>query len=79
MTLLEALSRQRPVVIFNEIKHVVGEKKGIFNCSRDAESLKKTINHIIKNYQSIQNEMKSNSLPTKDDFLKNITILIENN
>ena len=32
MVLLEALSRLRPVIIFPEIEHVVGNKKGIF-CS----------------------------------------------
>ena len=28
--LLEALARRRPVIIFEEIKHVIGDKKGIF-------------------------------------------------
>ena len=30
MVLLESLARRRPVVIFDEIKHVIGDKKGIF-------------------------------------------------
>ena len=30
MVLLEALARRRPVVIFDEIKHVIGDKKGVF-------------------------------------------------
>ena len=30
MVLLEALARRRPVVIFEEIKHVIGDKKGVF-------------------------------------------------
>ena len=29
MVLLEALARRRPVIIFNEIEHVIGDKKGI--------------------------------------------------
>ena len=27
MVLLEALARRRPVIIFDEIKHVIGDKK----------------------------------------------------
>ena len=30
MVLLEALARRRPVIIFDEIKHVIGDKKGVF-------------------------------------------------
>ena len=35
MVLLEALARRRPVVIFDEIKHVIGDKKGIFVTKRN--------------------------------------------
>ena len=48
MALLEALARGRPVIIFDEIKHVIGNKKGIFVASRNFESLSKTINEIKK-------------------------------
>ena len=30
MVLLEALARRRPVIVFEEIEHVIGDKKGIF-------------------------------------------------
>ena len=30
MVLLEALARRRPVIIFDDIEHVIGNKKGIF-------------------------------------------------
>ena len=30
MVLLESLARRRPVIIFEEISHVIGDKKGIF-------------------------------------------------
>ena len=30
MVLLEALARRRPVIVFDDIKHVIGNKKGIF-------------------------------------------------
>ena len=35
MVLLEALARRRPVIIFDEIKHVIGDKKGIFVSKRN--------------------------------------------
>ena len=31
---LESLSRRRPVIIFDEISHIIGEKKGIFVSKR---------------------------------------------
>ena len=58
MALLEALARRRPVVIFEEIKHVIGDKKGIFVSKRNYESFLETINYIKNNYQKIQEEMK---------------------
>jgi len=45
MVLLESLARRRPVVIFEEIKHVIGDKKGIMNKSLVAEKIEK---HIIE-------------------------------
>ena len=69
MAMLESLSRLRPVIIFKEIEHVVGDKKGIFVSERNPDSFFKTINHIKENYSSIQQEMKKNKLPTKEEFL----------
>jgi len=76
MTLLEALSRLRPVVIFKDIEHVIGNKKGIFVADRNSISFCKIISHIRENYRSIQDQMKENKLPTKDEFLKRFTELI---
>ena len=39
MVLLEALARRKPVIIFDEIKHVVGDKKGIFISKRNFMNL----------------------------------------
>ena len=47
MVLLESLSRYRPVIIFPEIKHIIGEKKGIFVSERNYSSLVEKI-HFIK-------------------------------
>ena len=63
MVLLEALARRRPVVIFEDIQHVIGDKKGIFVSKRNFVNLLGTLNHIKKNYKKIQNEMRKNKLP----------------
>ena len=76
MALLEALSRLRPVIIFKDIEHVVGDKKGIFLAERNYTSFLKVINHIKDNYKKIQGEMKENKIPTKEQFLKSMNKLI---
>lgn len=76
MALLEALARKRPVIIFEEIKHVVGEKRGIFVSKRSLEELSYNVNYIMSNYKKIQTEMEKNILPTKKDFLKDLINLL---
>ena len=69
MVLLEALARRRPVVIFDDIKHVIGDKKGIFITKRNFLSFLGTLNNIKKNYKKIQKDMKKNKLPTNKEFI----------
>ena len=76
MVLLEALARLRPVIIFKDIEHVIGDKKGIFIAERNSKSFLKTINHIQENYNDIQQEIKKNRLPTKNEFLKRFSEII---
>jgi len=76
MTLLEALSRLRPVIIFKDIEHVVGDKKGIFVAERNSNSFLEQIDYIKKNYKNIQEEMKKNKLPTKEEFITKFSNLI---
>jgi|TARA_B110001450_G_C17568179_1_gene459661 glycosyltransferase involved in cell wall biosynthesis len=78
MALLEALARKRPVIIFEEIKHVIGDKKGIFISKRNLDSLIETINHIKKNYREINEQMNQNKLPTNKDFIEEFRNLISN-
>ena len=78
MALLEALARKRPVIIFEEIKHVIGDKKGIFVSKRNSYSLAETINYIKKNYRKICEQMGQNKLPTNEDFIKEFRNLISN-
>lgn len=76
MALIEALARRRPVVIFKEIQHVIGEKKGIFVSERNIESFLKTLNFIKSNYSQIIKEMEINKLPTKKDFINDMAKII---
>ena len=70
MVLLEALARRRPVIIFDEIKHVIGDKKGIFVSRRNFVSLLGLLNNIKKNYKKIQKEMRKNKLPLYKDYIE---------
>jgi glycosyltransferase involved in cell wall biosynthesis len=74
----ESLARIRPVIIFEEISYVVNNKKGIFVCKRNAESVVKTTNYILNNYDKIQKEIRENNLPTKKSMLKQISDIINN-
>ncbi|KPU82110.1 hypothetical protein JI56_03490 [SAR11 cluster bacterium PRT-SC02] len=76
MALLEALSRLRPVIIFKDIEHIIGEKKGIFAVERNEKSLLKILYFIRENYNSIQQEMKKNILPNKKDFINNLSKIV---
>jgi glycosyltransferase involved in cell wall biosynthesis len=77
MVLLEALARRRPVIIFDEIKHVIGDKKGIFVTRRNFLSFLGTLNNIKKNYKKIQKDMKKNKLPTNKEFIEKFIKLID--
>lgn len=72
----EALARLRPVIVFEEIKHVKRNREGIFVCKRDAQELDNTIDYILNNYPEIQSKIKRNKLPNKESFLKELELII---
>jgi len=72
----EALSRLLPVIIFEDIKHVVGNRKGIFVCKRNKDHFMDTSKYILNNYSDIINEIKNNILPTKEKFIDNLSDII---
>ena len=76
MVLLESLARRKPVIIFEEIEHVINNKKGVFVSKRNYESLLETINRIKNNYTNIQEEIKKNNLPTNKEFIKQMANII---
>ena len=73
MVIFEALARRRPVIIFDDIKHVIGDKKGIFVSKRNFINFFGTLNNIKKNYKKIQKEMKTNKLPIYKDFIEKLS------
>ena len=72
MVIDEALSRLRPVIIFEEIKDIIGERKGIFVCKRDEKDLLSKINYIAMNYENILREIKKNEFINKKQFAKTV-------
>ena len=66
--ILESLSRHKPVIVFNEIKHVKNNFNGVFVVKRNHVSLTKKIMFIMKNYQSIKSQIKKNKINTKKNF-----------
>ena len=77
MVLLEALARRRPVVIFDDIEHVIGNKKGIFVAKRNFLNFFGTLNHIKKNYKKIQKDMMKNKLSTNKEFIESFVKAID--
>lgn len=73
----EALSRLRPVIVFEEINHVTRERHGVFVCRRNANDLDKTIHYIFNNYSEIQSKIKTNKLPTKATFLNELKLILQ--
>ena len=73
----ESLARARPVIIFNEINHIIQNRKGIFVSKRNPESLLETINFIMKNYQNIQESILENKLPTKQEFISKMNNILQ--
>ena len=69
MVVLEALARRRPVIVFEDIQHIIGNKKGIFVSKRNYINFFGTLNSIKKNYKKIQKDMKKNKLPTNKEFI----------
>jgi len=74
----EALARQKPIIIFEEISYVINGREGIFVCKREKESLRKTIDLILNDYEKIQKKIKQNFFYTKDNFNKELLTSIEN-
>ena len=72
----ECLSRERPIVIFEDIAYVVKDRKGVFISKRDPDSFVQTLKYIMQNYQEIQKDIKKNKFFTKKEMLNQISKII---
>ena len=75
----ESLARRRPVIIFDEISHIIKGRKGIFVSQRDLNSFTKTAKYILRNYTKIQIETEENKFTLEKDMFKQISEIIKNN
>ena len=75
----ESLARRRPVIIFEDIKHIIKNRKGIFISERNTNSLRSTIKYIMQNYYDIQKEIDQNKFPLEKDMFKQIADVIYSN
>ncbi len=73
----ESLSRNRPVIIFDDISYIVRNKIGIFISKRNEDSFLKVTKYVIDNYLEIQKNMEKNVLPTKKSMIKQISDIIK--
>ena len=75
----ESLVRRRPVLIFEDIAHIIKDRKGIFVSKRNLKSFTETTRSIITNYTKIQKEIEQNNFPLEKDMFKQISNVIKNN
>ena len=75
----ESLARRRPVIIFEEIAHIVKDRKGIFVSKRDINSFTETAKFILDNYIKIQNDIKQNKFVLEKEMFKQISEIVKNN
>lgn len=73
----EALARLRPVIVFSEIEHVRRDREGVYICERNINSLNNLINYINNNYENIMDKIKTNKLPTKDEFIQELKKILD--
>ena len=73
----ESLARLRPVIIFEEINHIIQNRKGIFVSKRNTKSFLETIKFIMNDYIKIQKSIATNKLPTKIEFVSEIKNILK--
>lgn len=68
----ESLSRMRPVILFDDIKYIIGNRLGIFTIKRDYQELQRKIIFISNNNSAIHKKIIKNKLPTRRQFLNDL-------
>ena len=72
----ESLARRRPVLIFEDIKHIIKDRKGIFVSKRNIDSFIEITKYIMQNYYEIQKDIEKNKFPLEKDMFKQISNVI---
>ena len=72
----ESLARRRPVLIFEDIKHIIKDRKGIFVSKRNIDSFIEITKYIMQNYYKIQKDIEKNKFPLEKDMFKQISNVI---
>ena len=72
----ESLARRRPVLIFEDIKHIIKDRKGIFVSKRNIDSFVEITKYIMQNYYEIQKDIEKNKFPLEKDMFKQISNVI---
>jgi len=75
----ESLARLKPVIIFDDIKHIVENRLGVFIAKREYNDFFKVINFMISNYKGIIHDISNNNFPTKKDFIQDLSRIININ
>lgn len=75
----ESLARFRPVIIFEDIKHIVGNRLGVFISKREYNDFLKVVGFILSNYKKIIDDISKNNLPTKKNFIQELSKIININ
>jgi hypothetical protein len=65
--------------IFENIKHIVGNRLGVFISKREYNDFSKVVNFIISNYRKITDDISKNNLPTKKNFIQELSKIININ
>ena len=75
--ILESLARYRPIIVFDEIKHVKENFRGIFVCRRQTKDFTNKVRYIMKNYKYIIKEIKKNKIHTKKQFQNELSEIFQ--
>ena len=75
--IFESLARYRPIIVFEEIKHVKENLKGIFVCRRQTKDFINKVHYIMKNYKYIIKEIKKNKINTKKQFQNKLSEIFQ--
>ena len=74
----ESFARQRPVIVFEDLKFLSKQYSGIIVSKRNSKNLHLCIKNIFQNYNHFYNLTKRNRITLKESFQKNINNIIFN-